>query len=452
MAEALDDRSAVERIRDLLEGGDAPALTDALTALHPSDLADLLEALDDDERTAVLRALASDPALAAEALAEMEPDEHPEESLAALGSEQMGDILAELAVDDAADIIGDMDPEDQVRALASLPRAEAGEIRELMRYHEESAGGIMTTELVAVPVSLTAAETIAEVRRQAQEVGEFYVIFVVDADGRLAGWLPLPSLVTAEPDARVADLVQPTIATVLPETDQEQVGRLVARYNLTVVPVVDAEGHLLGGVTFDDVIDIIEAESTEDLLRFGGTSGEEELRGGWWDAIRARLPWLFVNLFTAFAAALVVIAFQSTVAALPLLAVLMPVIAGMGGNTGTQALAVTVRRLALSRESPGNRWSVVGKELLVGMGNGFAIGTIVAIVAFVTYQNAMLGVVVLVAMWLNLAVAGFAGAFVPIVLERLNVDPAVASSIFVTTFTDTCGFLLLLGLATQLLL
>ncbi|HEX9935954.1 MAG TPA: magnesium transporter [Longimicrobium sp.] len=452
MAEAPDDRSAVERIRDLLEGGDAPALTDALTGLHPSDLADLLEALDDDERTAVLRALASEPALAAEALAEMEPDEHPEESLAALGSEQMGDILAELAVDDAADIIGEMDPEDQVRALASLPRAEAGEIRELMRYHEESAGGIMTTELVAVPVSLTAAETIAEVRRQAQEVGEFYVIFVVDADGRLAGWLPLPSLVTAEPDARVADLVQPTIATVLPETDQEEVGRLVARYNLTVVPVVDAEGHLLGGVTFDDVIDIIEAESTEDLLRFGGTSGEEELRGGWWDAIRARLPWLFVNLFTAFAAALVVIAFQSTVAALPLLAVLMPVIAGMGGNTGTQALAVTVRRLALTRESPGNRWSVVGKELLVGMGNGFAIGTIVAIAAFVTYQNAMLGVVVLVAMWMNLAVAGFAGAFVPIVLERLNVDPAVASSIFVTTFTDTCGFLLLLGLASQLLL
>ncbi|HEU4559537.1 MAG TPA: magnesium transporter [Longimicrobium sp.] len=453
MAEAVEDRRAmVLRIRDLLEGSDAPALHDALIELHPSDLADLLEALDDDERTAVLRALADEPALAAEALAEMEPGEHPEESLASLGSEQMGDILAELAVDDAADIIGDMDPDDQVRALASLPRAEAGEIRELMRYHEESAGGIMTTELVAVPVSLTMAETIDEVRRQAQEVAEIWVVFVVDAGGLLLGYLPLQTLVTAAPDARVDELVLPPVAAVLPDTPQDEVGRVLSRYNLSVVPVVDAEGRLLGGVTFDDVIDVVEMEATRDILALGGTSGEEELRGGWWDATRARLPWLFVNLLTAFAASSVVIAFQGTVAALPLLAAWMPVIAGMGGNTGTQALAVTVRRLALSQESAGRRWSVVGKEVLVGLGNGLAIGIIVALVAYLLNQNAMLGLVVLIAMWLNLAVAGFAGAFVPIVLERLKVDPAVASSIFVTTFTDMCGFLLLLGLASQLLL
>jgi len=452
MAEAPDDRSAAERMRDLVEAGDADALHDALTALHPSDIADLLEGLDDDERMTVLRALASEPALAAEALAEMEPDEHPEESLAALGSEQMGDILAELAVDDAADIIGDMDPDDQVRALASLPRAEAGEIRELMRYDEESAGGIMTTELVAVPISLTAAQTIDEVRRQGQEVGEIWVVFVVDARGVLEGYLPLQTLVTAAADARLDELVLPPIAAVLPDTPQDEVARVLSRYNLSVVPVVDGAGRLLGGVTFDDVIDVVEAEATRDILALGGTSGEEELRGGWWDAVRVRLPWLFVNLLTAFAAAGVVLVFQSTVAALPLLAMWMPVIAGMGGNTGTQALAVTVRRLALSGDSDSRRWSVVGKEVLVGVGNGFAIGVVVAVIAWVLNQNAMLGVVVMVAMWLNLAVAGFAGAFVPIVLERLDVDPAVASSIFVTTFTDTCGFLLLLGLATWLLL
>jgi magnesium transporter len=452
MAEAPDDRSAAERMRDLVEAGDADALHDALTALHPSDIADLLEGLDDDERMVVLRALADEPALAAEALAEMEPDEHPEESLAALGSEQMGDILAELAVDDAADIIGDMDPDDQVRALASLPRAEAGEIRDLMRYHEESAGGIMTTELVVVPISLTAAQTIDEVRRQGQEVGEIWVVFVVDARGLLEGYLPLQTLVTAAPGARLDELVLPPIAAVLPDTPQDEVARVLSRYNLSVVPVVDEMGRLLGGVTFDDVIDVVEAEATRDILSLGGTRGEEELRGGWWDAVRVRLPWLFVNLLTAFAASAVVLAFQGTVAALPLLAAWMPVIAGMGGNTGTQALAVTVRRLALSRESDGRRWSVVGKEVLVGVGNGFAIGLTVAVIAYVLNQNAMLGVVVMVAMWLNLAVAGFAGAFVPIVLERLDVDPAVASSIFVTTFTDMCGFLLLLGLATWLLL
>jgi len=452
MPEAADDRSMLERIRELLGAGDAPALQEALTALHPSDLADLLESLGDDERMSVLRALSDEPALAAEALAEMEPDEHPEESLAALDSEQMGDILAELAVDDAADIIAEMDPDDQVRALASLPRAEAGEIRELMRYDEESAGGIMTTELVAVPISLTAAETIDEVRRQGQEVGEIWVVFVIDANGLLEGYLPLQTLLTAAPAARLDELVLPPVAAVLPDTPQDEVARVLSRYNLSVVPVVDELGHLLGGVTFDDVIDVVEAEATRDILSLGGTSGEEELRGGWWDAVRVRLPWLFVNLLTAFAASSVVVAFKGTVAALPLLAAWMPVIAGMGGNTGTQALAVTVRRLALSQESAGRRWSVVGKEVLVGVGNGFAIGVTVAIIAWVLNQNVMLGVVVMVAMWLNLAVAGFAGAFVPIVLERLDVDPAVASSIFVTTFTDMCGFLLLLGLATRLLL
>ncbi|HET7229634.1 MAG TPA: magnesium transporter [Longimicrobium sp.] len=452
MAEAADDRAQVERMRELLEGGDAAALVEVLTALHPSDLADLLEALDEDERTAVLRSLADEPALAAEALAEMEPDEHPEESLASLDSEQMADIIAELSDDDAADLIGEMDPDDQVRALASLPRAEAGEIRELMQYDEDSAGGIMTTEVVAVPISLTAAQTIDEVRRQAREVGEIWVVFVVDTGGLLAGYLPLQTLVTAAADARVEDLVLPPVAAVLPDTPQDEVGRVLSRYNLSVVPVVDAQGRLLGGVTFDDVIDVVEMEATRDILALGGTSGEEELRGGWWDAVRARLPWLFVNLLTAFAASAVVVMFQGTVAALPLLAAWMPVIAGMGGNTGTQALAVTVRRLALSRESDSRRWSVIGKEVLVGVGNGFAIGITVALIAWLLNQNAMLGVVVMVAMWLNLAVAGFAGAFVPIVLERLDVDPAVASSIFVTTFTDMCGFLLLLGLATRLLL
>lgn len=452
MADAADDRPMRERIRELLEVNDASALQDALTTLHPSDLADLLEALHEDERMSVLRALSDEPALAAEALAEMEPDEHPEESLAALDSEQMGDILAELAVDDAADIIAEMDPDDQVRALASLPRAEAGEIRELMRYDEESAGGIMTTELVAVPISLTAAETIDEVRRQGQDVGEIYVVFVIDSNGLLEGYLTLQTLLTAAPSARLDELVLPPVAAVLPDTPQDEVARVLSRYNLSVVPVVDQAGRLLGGVTFDDVIDVVEAEATRDILALGGTSGEEELRGGWWDAVRVRLPWLFVNLLTAFAASAVVVMFKGTVAALPLLAAWMPVIAGMGGNTGTQALAVTVRRLALSNESAGRRWSVVGKEVLVGVGNGFAIGLTVALIAWVLNQNVMLGVVVMVAMWLNLAVAGFAGAFVPIVLERLDVDPAVASSIFVTTFTDMCGFLLLLGLATQLLL
>lgn len=433
-------------------GGPHVELRAFLAGFHPPDLADLIEALDDEERLLVVRALAEDPALAAETLAEMEPEEHPEDSLAALAPRQIAAVLAELSDDDAADLIGELEPDERDRVLRAISASDAGEIRDLLRYDEESAGGIMTAELVAVRDTLNAGEAIEEVRRQAQEVGEFYSVFVVDGGRRLRGTLPLQALVTSPPWVQVVDLLEPVVASVGAAADQEDVARVLSRYNLAAVPVVDAAGRLLGRITFDDVIDVFEAETTEDILKFGGVSEEEELRGAWTEAIRSRLPWLFVNLLTAFAAASVVVIFQDTVAAIPVLAAWMPIIAGMGGNTGTQALAVTIRRLALSQESAGRRWSVVGKEVLVGLGNGLAIGSAVAVIAAVFNSNPRLGLVVMLAMWMNLAVAGFAGAFVPITLERLRVDPAVASSIFVTTFTDLVGFLLLLGLATRFLL
>lgn len=382
----------------------------------------------------------------------MEWEEHPGEALASLDAKQIASLIGELSDDDAADIIGELEPVARDRVLAALPHLDAGDIRELLRYDEETAGGLMTTELVAVDDRLCAADAIEEVRRQGQQVGEFYSIFVINGDRELIGALPLHVLVTASPTDRVADLAEPVLATVGPDMDQEEVGRILSRYNLVAVPVVDARNRLLGTITFDDVIDVIEAETTEDILKFGGVSEEEEIRGGWWDAVRSRLPWLGLNLLTAFGAASVVVFFESTIDALPILAAWMPVIAGMGGNAGTQALAVTVRRLALSRESSGRRWQVVGKELLVGLGNGLAIGLAVAVVASLLNRSVMLGAVVMAAMWMNLVVAGFAGAFVPIVLERVGVDPAVASSIFVTTFTDLVGFFLLLGLASALLL
>ncbi|HEX2080899.1 MAG TPA: magnesium transporter [Longimicrobium sp.] len=450
-----DELTPIERLRDLLEAGDDAGLRDFLDDFsHGSDLADLLEELDEDDRVRVLAVLApEDPALAAEALAEMEPEEHPEESLAALHPDQIAAVVAELSDDDAADMIAELDPADRDRVLAALPHEDAGDIRDLMRYDEESAGGIMTTELVMVPVELTAAQAIDEVRRQAQLVENFHgVVFVVDGDGVLLGTVSLQALVTADPGAPVRALTEDPEAAVLPETDQEEVGRVLSRYNLTIVPVVDGGGRLLGGVTFDDVIDVIEAETTEDILKFGGVSAEEELKGGWKDAVRSRLPWLLVNLGTAAAGATVVRLFEPTIAQLTYLAVLMPIVGGLGGNSGTQALAVTIRRLSLSRETTGQRWEVVRKELMVGLGNGLVIGLIVSLFAAMLEGEPRVGMVVMLAMWMNLTVGSFAGAFVPIVLERLRVDPAVASSIFVTAFTDMCGFFLLLGLATRFLL
>lgn len=452
--ETLEPHELVDRVCDLLDADDLAGIAALLGELpHASDVAQVLEALGDEDRTRVLSVVVdAQPAVAAEALAEMEPEEHPEETLASLEPEQIAAVVAELSDDDAADILGELEADRRHAILSALPVEDAGDIRSLLRYDEESAGGRMTAELVVVPLEMSATEAIGEVRRQGQEVGDFWTIFVVDDRNVLQGSVSLKRLVTARADARVADLVREPVVTVPPGMDQEEVGRILSRYNLAVVPVVTADGRLLGGVTFDDVIDVLEAETTEDLLKFSGASDEEEIRGGWWDAVRARAPWLLLNLMTASIGAAIVTRYEDTVQTLPALAALMPMVAGLGGNSGTQALAVTIRRLALSQESAARRWSIVGKELLVGLGNGLVIGLLIAILATTLEQDVRLGGVVMAAMWMNLTVGSFAGAFVPIVLERLNVDPAAASSVFVTAFTDAVGFLLLLGLATRVLL
>lgn len=442
-----------ERIQGVIRSRDTSALQMELADLHPSDIADLVETLGEDEdRLWVLSCLPAD--VASETLAEMDESEERADLLAALDPARGAELLQELADDDAADLISELEPEEQDRILAAFPAEEAGEIRELLSYDEDTAGGIMTTWLVSVHRDLTAAEALVEVRRQGREIeDEFYTIFVVDDGDHLVGILPLYDLVLAQPDERMGELAEPATVAVSPDTDQEEVGRLFGRYNLAAMPVVDTEGVLLGRITFDDIIDVIEEEQTEDFLRLAGASDAEELRGTWSDAVRSRLPWLSLNLLTAAVAASVVFLFQGTIDQVVLLAVLMPVIAGMGGNAATQALAVTVRRIALSDGPLDNMRGTVGKEILVGLVNGAALASLAAFAAFLLPGgDPMMGLVVLLAMWGNIVVAGFAGAFVPTILDRFGVDPAVASSVFVTTFTDLCGFFLLLGLATALLL
>jgi magnesium transporter len=446
-----DPRERIAWILDRVREHDLDGLASVLGELHPSDLADVVEELDEDDRIFLLDLLPAD--LASETLAEMESEEHPEEILAALEPERIGELIAELSDDDAVELIRELPPEEQTRVLAALPNLEAGELRRLLQYDEESAGGIMTTELVAVSVHLTAGEAIEEVRRQAREIGgEFYTIFVVDLLRRLVGTVSIQDLVLAEPRTPLADLVEEPVAAVPVDMDQEEVGRIIARYNLPSVPVVGPDNVLLGRITWDDVIDVMELEQTEDILRLGGVVSEEEVRGGWLDAVRSRLPWLLLNLGTAAVAASVVWYFQDTIDRLVLLAAIMPVIAGMGGNAGTQALAVTVRRLALTEETTARRFRVAAKELVVGVVNGLALGAIAAVASALVGGDPTLGLVVFLAMIGNLVLASIAGALIPIILERLGADPAVASSIFVTTFTDVGGFFLLLGLASALLL
>jgi magnesium transporter len=391
-------------------------------------------------------------------LAELHPDDAaevlallPEEKLRALKPEpQLLGVVEEFADDDAADVIAELDERTQEYLLEGISEGET--VERLLAYDPETAGGLMTTEVAAVRAGTAVGDAIETLRRLGEDGAAVYQLYVTDPAGRLAGLLPLNRLVLVAAGRPVETVMEAPEATVLPGTDQEQVARTMARYNLTAIPVVDDRGTLLGEVTFDDVIDVVEAEQTEDLLKFSGASADEDIAGGWREAVRSRLPWLYVNLLTAFIAGLVVYLFQNTIARLVAIAVWMPIIAGMGGNAGTQALAVTVRRLALGMIPAARAWRVIGKEALVGTINGLGIGVVVAGAAMLVHEGPALGFVVLGAMWGNLVVAGFAGAFIPLLLERLGVDPAVASSIFVTTFTDVCGFLLLLGLASAFLI
>lgn len=452
MSETIDRIQALlERVRELLERDDEPALRAYVQGLHASDVADLVEHLEEPWRVRLLSLLPAE--VASEALAEMEEVERPAELLAQLPPERIAEIVEELADDDAADLIGDLPPEDQARVLAAVSHPDAAEIEELLHYPEETAGGIMTQEMVAISSGLTAGQAIGEIRENGRDAGEFYTIFVVDPDRHLRGIVSLQDLVLAEPSEPISGLLQAPPAVVPVDMDQEEVGRILSRYNLASIGVVDPLNRLLGRVTFDDVIDVMEAETTEDILRFAAVSDEEEVRGAALDAVRSRLPWLLINLVTALGAASVVFVFREAIEQLVLLAVAMPIIAGMGGNAGTQALAVTIRRIALSNETVRTRWAVVGKELIVGFVNGLVIGAVAFFIGFlVPGGEPMFGVVVLLAMWGNLIIASFAGAFIPILLESVGIDPAVASSVFVTTLTDLAGFFFLLGLASAILL
>jgi magnesium transporter len=442
--------SIVRSMLELVRRGNLRGFLALAEKAEPADLGEVLSSLDEEERLAVVKAL---PArLSGAALVEMPNESQAEvtlETLAADSPEAAGEIVEELPDDEAADLVGGLDPENQERILAEVEDRE--EIEDLLRYDPETAGGLMTAQVVTVRSTDTASDAIESLRRQAEEIEDFSQVYVVDEGSHLLGMLPIKRLVTSPGTRLVRDIMEDTDIRVAPELDQEEVARIMSRYNVPAVPVVDGRGRLVGQVTFDDVIDVVEAEQTEDLLKFGGTSADEDLAAPWTGAVRSRLPWLLLNLLTAFLAGWVASRFQNQVSKVLALVFWMPVIAGMGGNGGTQALAVTVRRVALGLIPAGKAMGVIGKEVLVGLAVGMANGVAATLVALVLGHGAKLGMVVFLAMTGNLFVAGFAGALIPLLLARYGVDPAVASSIFVTTFTDVCGFLLLFELTIWLL-
>lgn len=442
------DKNDLLRIRQALDEDDE-TLVDVLKDYHASDIANLCGKVTQDDRERIVNVLPSD--VASEVLAEMDDEHHPEEILFNLHPEKRSEIVEELDYDDATDLISQMDEQDQQEILEHLDEEDATNIRNLLSYDEDTAGGLMNTEIIKVNINLTKKEALDEIIRQSEEMEDFY-IYVVDNAEVLQGFLAVKEVLKSRMDVHVTDMVNRSFVYVKAEMDQEEVARLFSQYNLTSIPVVDDGLKLLGRITVDDIIDVLEEESTEDILKIAGVSEDEELGGTWQDAIKSRLPWLIINLGTAFLAASVIRSFDATVSKLVILSSYMTIIAGMGGNAATQALAVTVRRISLINLSDKQAYVTVFKEFLVGTINGIVNGLIVFSIAVFYDHNIKLGLVLLLAMTGNLLIAGLAGSSIPLLLKRVGIDPAIASSIIITTFTDCFGFLLILGLASKLLL
>ncbi len=439
----------LEKIEDLLEGPEHD-LRVFLEELHPSEIAKILELLKDQKRQILIGLLPID--IASEAISEMDPESHPEKLLESLNTDLVTNIVEELSHDDATDIVSQLSEEKREEILENIDEEDASEIRKLLTYSEDTAGGLMSTEYITINLTKNKREALEEVAQQSEEIENFYAIYVIDDNERLIGTVSLKNLIKAKPQIQITELLDEDLVYTYTDTDQEEVAQLLSQYNLPGIPVVDKNMTLLGVVSFDDVIDVMQEETTEDILKIANVSDEEELSGNWKDALKSRVPWLMVNMFTAFLASSVVYFFQPTIQKITLLATFMPIIAGLGGNAGTQALAVTIRRISLNTLPDSKVLGTIKKEVLVGLTNGLVFGLVVSLVATFNNHSPVLGLVVFLAMFGNLVIAGITGASVPIILEKLGFDPAVASSIILTMFTDTLGFLLILGLGSYFLL
>jgi magnesium transporter len=416
---------------------------------HPRDIAEGMRDLPLAKIEDVLRALPN--AKAAQVLSDL-PKEIRVRLFESIPITHLCNIVAEMFSDDAADVLGHIPAAKLQEIMRGLSAPEAKQINDLLQYPEDTAGGIMQTEVIAVSEDLTIAEAIEMLRREEENLpnGIFY-IYVVDAEYRLRGVLRVRDLLFSSPNRKIGDIMVPEVRSVSVHADQEEIARLFRAYGFSAMPVVDDFQRLRGVVTADDVFDIVEEEATEDMQRMVGLSGEESAETPWRHSVRNRLPWLLFNLGTAFFAGWVVSLFESTIAKYAVLAVFLPIIAGQGGNAGTQTLTIMVRSIALGELLEKHHRAILGKEIVVGLLNGLAIGIVVGAVSWLWKNNVILGVITFAAMVLNMIAAGVAGVVIPLGLKALRIDPALASAIMLTTVTDVVGFFLFLGLAAAVL-
>ena len=437
-------RAFVDEIGDWLDAGDDEAVRARVSPLRPADIAELFAMVPEDDRGTLARAIGD--ALDAEVIAELN-EYVREDVLAAMSVGAVAEVVTQLDTDDAVALVEDLDDDDQRELLSALTPADRADIETALGYPEESAGRLMQRELVAVAEDVTVGDVIEQVRATIDPATDFWEIFVIDAERRPVGTIRLSWLLTTPPGIAVADMMQREQTLIPVDMDQEEVALQFQKYALISAAVVDGSGRLVGVITVDDIVHIIQEEAGEDALKLSG-AGDGDINEPVVDTYKVRVVWLVVNLGTAMLAAMVIGAFQASIAQMVTLAVLMPIVASMGGNAGTQTMAVAVRALATNQLTDSNARRAIWREVRISLLNGATLAALIGVGVALIFHSPALGLVIAAAMMINNLVAGLAGMLIPLGLERAGVDPAVSSAVFVTMCTDIMGFLAFLGLAT----
>ena len=435
----------VKKVTDLIEDDGKQYIKEHITELHPADIADIIETLDEEKKKELFNLLHTE--IASKVIVEV--NEHSRDQiLEDINKEKLTDIVEEMSSDDAADLIADLPKEEAKDILEKLHWEDSTEVQKLLKYPEDTAGGIMQTELLSVREEVLVEDAIIQLMALSENIGDVPNVFVVDKNRRLVGILPVRKLLIVKHEMPISGIIDRNVISVNVNEDQEEVANIFKKYDLVSLAVVDDDSRLVGRIQIDDIVDVLVEEASEDMLHMAGIYQDEKIMDPPLKSVRMRLPWLVINLATAILAASVVGLFQDTLQAMVILAMFMPIVAGMGGNAGTQALTVTVRGIALGELSFNNAKRAVLNGITIGLLNGVVTGVIMALIAYYWKGNYMLGIVLGLAMMVNLFIANFFGIIIPLVLKWLKIDPAVASSIFLTTLTDCIGFFSFLGLAT----
>ena len=444
------DRKAVAAILEAVEAKDQAHLTQLMEPLHAADIADLLEQIDEDDRAALIRLYGQE--FDGEILSELDESVR-EEVISILTPQVLTQAVRELDSDDVVDLIEDLEDAQQETILDALEETDRVAVEQALNWPEYSAGRLMQREVVMAPEHWTVGQAIDHLRATKEEdlPDQFYHIVMVDPRLHPVGNVTLGKLMRSRRETRLADILEETFQIIPAMRDEGDVAYAFNQYHLISAPVVDDEGRLIGVITIDDAMAVLDEDHEEDILRLAGV-GEGSLSDRVTETTKQRLPWLAVNLVTAIAASVVISQFEAAIAQIVALAVLMPIVASMGGNAGTQSLTVAVRAIATKDLTGSNVWRVIRREVLVGLVNGLIFAVIMGIVGVLWFGSPGLGYVIATAMVINLVVAGLAGTGIPILLERFGVDPALASGAFVTTVTDVVGFFAFLGLAAMVLL